>query len=83
MASIPVLIDDAADLTLPESTIIVEYLDTFGDAPKLVPTAPAAALQARLWDRIIDGHVMTPTTKIVGDSRRPDGRGDPVGVAEA
>jgi glutathione S-transferase len=44
---------------------------------------PAAALQARLWDRVIDGHVMTPMQKIVGDSLRPEGRNDPEGIVEA
>jgi glutathione S-transferase len=83
MASIPVLVDDAAGITLPESTTVVEYLDGFGDAPPLIPADPAAALQARLWDRVIDGHVMTPIQKIVGDNLRPEGRGDPEGVAEA
>ncbi len=83
MASIPVLIDDVAGLTLPESTTIVEYLDGHGDAPVLIPAEPAAALQARLWDRVFDGHVMTPMQKIVADSLRPDGRRDPEGVAEA
>jgi glutathione S-transferase len=75
MASIPVLVDDAAGLTLPESTTIVEYLDGFGDAPALVP-----GLRARLWDRVIDGHVLTPMQKIVGDNLRPDGGRDPEGV---
>jgi glutathione S-transferase len=83
MASIPVLVDDAADLTLPESTAIIEYLDGLGDSPCLIPADPAEALQARLWDRIVDGHVMTPMQKIVGDSLRPAGRGDPEGVVEA
>jgi glutathione S-transferase len=83
MASIPVLVDDAAGLTLPESTTIVEYLDGHGAAPALVPSEPAAALQARLWDRVFDGHVMTPMQKIVGDNLRPEGCGDPEGVAEA
>jgi glutathione S-transferase len=83
MASIPVLVDDSAGLTLPESTTIVEYLDRFGAAPVLVPSQPTAALQARLWDRVFDGHVMTPMQKIVGDSLRPPGRSDPAGVADA
>ena len=83
MASIPVLVDDVAGLTLPESTTIIEYLNDHGDAPALVPSEPTAALQARLWDRVFDGHVMTPTQKIVGDSLRPAGRGDPEGVSEA
>ena len=69
--------------TLPESSTIVEYLDGHGDRPALVPVEPAAALQTRLWDRVIDGHVMTPMQKIVGDSLRPECRADPEGVAEA
>jgi glutathione S-transferase len=83
MASIPVLVDDEAGITLPESSTIVEYLDGLGEASRLVPQDPAAALQARLWDRVFDGHVMTPMQKIVGDSLRPEGRNDPQGVVEA
>ena len=83
MASIPVLVDDEAGITLPESSPIVEYLDGLGEASRLVPQDPAAALQARLWDRVFDGHVMTPMQKIVGDSLRPEGRNDPQGVVEA
>jgi glutathione S-transferase len=83
MAAIPVLVDGAAGLTLPESTTIVEYLDAHGDAPALIPAEPAAALRARMWDRVIDGYVMTPMQKIVGDSLRPQGRSDPQGVSEA
>jgi glutathione S-transferase len=82
-ATIPVLVDDAAGITLPESTIIVEYVDRLGDAPQLIPADPAAALQARLWDRVIDGHVMTPMQKIVLDSLRPEDRRDLDGVADA
>jgi glutathione S-transferase len=83
-ASIPVLVDtDAGGLVIPESTTIVEYLDGFGSAPPLVPAEDEAALQARLWDRVIDGHVMTPMQKIVGDALRPDGRGDREGVDQA
>jgi glutathione S-transferase len=83
MASIPVLVDDEAALTVPESTTIVEHLDRHGDAPPLVPAEPATALQARLWDRVIDGHVATPMQKIVGDSLRPDDARDTHGVLEA
>lgn len=77
-ASIPVLVDDDIGLTLPESTTIVEYLDGHGEAPPLV-----TSLQARLWDRVIDGHVMTPVQKVVGDALRPEAGRDPYGVAEA
>jgi glutathione S-transferase len=84
MASIPVLRDESANLTIPESTTIIEYLDgVAADGPKLVPADRADALQARLWDRVFDQHVATPMQKIVGDSLRPEGRKDPEGVAEA
>jgi glutathione S-transferase len=83
-AGMPVLRDEDADLTLPESTTIIEYLDTLAPAePALVPADPATALQARLWDRFGDQHLSTPMQKIVGDRLRPEGRTDPEGVDEA
>jgi glutathione S-transferase len=82
-ASIPVLRDEAAGETVPESTTIVEYLDSFGEAPPLIPAEPAAARTARLWDRVIDGQVATPMQKIVADALRPEESRDPFGVAEA
>jgi glutathione S-transferase len=83
MASIPVLVDDVTGVTLPESTAIIEYLDTLDGLARLIPSDPAEALQVRLWDRIADGYVMTPMQKIVGDALRPEGRGDAHGVDEA
>jgi glutathione S-transferase len=83
MASIPVLVDSTEGIALPESTIVIEYLDGIGDAPQLIPADRTDALQARLWDRVIDGYVMTPMQKIVGDNLRPESRRDPAGVAEA
>jgi glutathione S-transferase len=82
-ASIPVLRDEEAGETVPESTTIVEYLDSFGDAPPLIPAETAVARTARLWDRVIDGQVMTPMQKVVADALRPEGDRDPFGVAEA
>lgn len=84
MASIPVLRDNSADLTLPESTTIIEYLDTLtANGSRLLPASQAEVLQARLWDRFYDQHVATPMQKIVGDSLRPEGRNDAEGVVEA
>ena len=82
MAGMPVLRDEDADLTLPESTTIIEYLDVVAGGP-LVPAAADEALQARLWDRFGDHHLSTPMQKIVADELRPDGARDPHGVAEA
>lgn len=81
--SIPVLVDDAAGVTLPESTIVVEHLDRYGDAAPMVPEARDAALPVRLWDRVVDGQVMTPMQKIVADALREPERRDPQGVEEA
>lgn len=75
MATIPVLVD--GDLVLPESTTIVEHLGG------LVPADPDAARDARLWDRLCDGHVMTPMQKIVADGLRGPDDKDPTGVADA
>jgi glutathione S-transferase len=83
-AGIPVLRDEDADLTLPESTTIIEYLDGLAAAgPSLIPRDAGEALQARLWDRFGDQHLATPMQKIVGDELRPEGGRDPEGVAEA
>ena len=81
-AGIPVLRDEDAGLTLPESTTIIEYLDGLA-AGALIPGDAGAALQARLWDRIADQQLATPMQKIVADELRPAGRKDPEGVAEA
>jgi glutathione S-transferase len=80
-ASIPVLIDGGT--VVPESSAIVEYLDFRGDAPALVPGDPAAAVQARAWDRVMDGYLTTPVQKIVGDALRPADARDPLGVEQA
>ena len=83
-AKIPVLRDETAGLTLPESTTIIEYLDGLAPGgPRLVPGDGVEALQVRLWDRFCDNFIAAPMQKIVGDQLRPDGRTDPEGVAEA
>lgn len=83
MAGMPILVDEEADRVVPESSIVIEYLDRFGDAPPMVPSDTEESLLARLWDRTFDAHVMTPMQKIVADSLRPEGGTDPVGVQEA
>ena len=84
MGKFPVLRDEARGKTVPESSLIIEYLDRVhpGPAP-LVPTDPEAELEARLWDRFFDNYVEHPLQKVVGDSLRPEGVGDPHGVEEA
>jgi glutathione S-transferase len=79
----PVLRNDAEDRTIPESSIIIEYLDQrFPDAG-LIPLDPDLARQTRLRDRVYDLSVQVPMQKIVGDRLRPEGSKDPFGVEQA
>jgi glutathione S-transferase len=78
---IPVLRDETADLTLPESSTIIEYLDALTPGPgHLVPDDRDRALHARLWDRVVDDYVARPMQTIVADSLRADAQHDPTGV---
>ena len=80
----PVLVDEARGRTLPESSIIIEYLDmNYANGSRLVPADPEAALVVRQWDRFYDLYVHTPMQAIVADRIRPEGSADPYGVAAA
>jgi glutathione S-transferase len=84
VGKIPVLHDSATNSVVPETTIIVEYLQRHYPGPvELIPTDPDLALDVRLWDRFFDLYVSVPMQKIVGDRIRPAGTSDPHGVAEA
>jgi glutathione S-transferase len=84
MGQFPVLRDDAAGRTVPESSIIIEYLaQRFPGPSPLLPADPAQALEVRLYDRFFDFHVHMQMQKIVGDKIRPAGAQDPHGVAAA
>ncbi|HEY6992619.1 MAG TPA: glutathione S-transferase family protein [Xanthobacteraceae bacterium] len=80
----PVLCDHARDRTVPESSIIIEYLAQHYPGPtQLVPTDTELARQTRLCDRFYDLHVNVPMQKVVTDRLRPAGQGDPYGVQQA
>ncbi len=84
IGKMPVLRDEARDRTIPESSIIIEYLGQFYPGrTALIPADPGLALRARLGDRFFDLHVQGPMQKIVGDRLRPAGKTDPHGVEEA
>jgi glutathione S-transferase len=84
VGKIPVLRDEARDETIPETTIIIEYLDRYYPGPEpMFPREEKAALHARLWDRFFDLYVSVPMQKIVLDRIRAPGEKDPKGVAEA
>jgi glutathione S-transferase len=80
----PVLRDEAAGRTIPESSIIIEYLaQYFPGQSRLVAEDPDLARQTRLRDRFFDFFVHQPMQKIVADRLRPEGQHDPYGVEEA
>ena len=80
----PVLRDEARDQTIPESSIIIEYLDRhYPGRTRLVPADAELAWQTRLRDRFYDLYVHEPMQKIVNDRLRPAEKRDPSGVEEA
>jgi glutathione S-transferase len=80
----PVIRDDARGRTVPESSIIIEYLDQhYPGKTSLVPADAELALQTRLRDRFYDLHVHVHMQKMVGDRLRPAANKDPYGVEQA
>jgi glutathione S-transferase len=80
----PVLRDDARNHTVPESSIIIEYLGRYYPGrTQFIPADVEAAWQTRLRDRFYDLYVHDPMQKIVGDRLRPEGGKDPHGVEHA
>ena len=80
----PVVRDEARDKTIPESSIIIEYLDQHYPGPiRLVPEDGDRARDTRLRDRFYDLHVHVHMQKIVGDRIRPADKKDPYGVEQA
>jgi glutathione S-transferase len=78
----PVLHDDARGETVPESTVIIDYLDRhYPGATRFVP--PDVEHRVRLSDRFFDLYVHLPMQQIVGDRLRPGDRRDPYGVQQA
>jgi glutathione S-transferase len=84
VGKMPVLHDSTMGRTIPETSIIIEYLQEAYPGPlRLLPDEPDARLETRLWDRFFDLYVNVPMGKIVTDRIRPEGQSDPFGVDEA
>jgi glutathione S-transferase len=80
----PLLRDEARDRTIPESSIIIEYLQQHHPCKvRLIPEAADDARETRLLDRFFDLYVHEPMQKIVTDRLRPAGSEDPYGVEHA
>ena len=84
MRKFPVLRDEAMDRTVPELSIIIEYLDRhYPGGTRFLPADPDLARQTRLLDRFFDLYLELPMQKIVGDRLRPADKRDPLGVEQA
>jgi len=84
IGKIPVLRDEAKDRTIPETSIIIEYLaQHYPGRTQLFPTDRDLCRQMRLRDRFYDLYVQVPMQKIVTDRLRPEGKNDPYGVEQA
>jgi glutathione S-transferase len=80
----PVLRDEKAGKTIPESTTIIEYLAEFYPGPvQLVPKDAAEAFTVRAQDRFYDLNVHLLTQKVITDRIRPAGQNDTFGVEHA
>jgi len=80
----PLLRDVSRGRIVPESTIIIEYLQThYAGRSRLIPQDPELAWQVRLRDRFFDNYLHTPMQKFTADWLRPEGKRDPYGVEEA
>jgi glutathione S-transferase len=81
IAQFPVLRDEARNRTIPESTIIIEYLaQNYPGRTELLPKDADLALQTRLKDRFYDLHAHVQMQKILTDRLRPAGMNDSFGV---
>jgi glutathione S-transferase len=84
IAKFPVLVEETSGLTLPEATIIIEYLDSHHPGARpLLPADPQVRLEVRLLDRFFDNYVHSSMQKIVGDRLRTAESRDSFGVSEA
>jgi glutathione S-transferase len=80
----PVLRDEGRDRTIPESSIIIEYLQQhYPGKMRFIPSDAELARQMRFRDRFYDLYVNVPMQKIVTDRLRPAGKNDSYGVEQA
>ena len=84
MGKVPFLRIEEKNWSVPESSIIIEYIDRhYPGGAKLIPDDPDLARQVRMRDRFFDFYVNDPMVKIFFDGFRPEGQRDPYGVQQA
>lgn len=80
----PVLRDDARGQVVPESSIVIEYLDQhYPGRTRFIPADSEFGRDVRLRDRFFDLYIHMPMQEIVGDRLRASDKKEPQRVAEA
>lgn len=77
IGKVPVLVLDDG-WKIPESTIIIEYIDRRGRGPRLIPDDPDLARQTRFYDRVTDLYI----TESLGTLAREADAADRVALAK-
>jgi glutathione S-transferase len=84
LGKFPLLRDERRGETIPETSIIIEYLQLhYPGKLRLLPSDGDSARKVRMRDRFFDLYLHAPMQKCVGDRLRPEGERDSYGVEEA
>ncbi len=72
LGKVPLLVLDDGH-RIPESSIIIEYLDTeFGSGTRLIPAEPTESRQTRFHDRMLDLYLNDSITTLLFESWKPE-----------
>lgn len=77
----PALTDGDREVT--QSNAVIEYLDRFGAAPRMIPADADLALTSRMLADAFDAYVAETMQAVVAEALRPPDGQDPRRVAEA
>jgi glutathione S-transferase len=84
LGKVPVLKVEKDDWLVPESSIIVEYLENhFDSGTKLIPDDKHLARRARFYDRMADNYFNDPMSTIFFDGMKPENMREPHAVKRA
>lgn len=80
----PVLQDDQRKQIIPQSTVIIEYLQIHYPGPvNLIPSNRELALETRRWNEFFDDYIHVQMQKVVSNRIRPAADMDALGEVEA
>lgn len=83
LGKVPILVLDDG-YKIPESSIIIEYLDqTFDAEPRLIPVDPTLSRRARFYDRMADLYLNNTATTLFFQSQKPESERDQKAIARS